>query len=194
MSLNVLAVLAGYDHSGDRESEIAFLRTRTPWVAPEAYLHIIYKPIVDTALLKMMADELALPASMIEFLQQQNGARLFSGNFSLFGIASPGQLLSRKGILSLLPFDIARENRERRFSYKQRFLAVGGYGFDGSTALLDRLEGRVTVVKSGSDQPIMSWTGFEEWLESEITRLSSLFDNVGRLLAEESATVPFVKQ
>ena len=53
MPIDLLAALSRFSNVGDQETEIAFLRTHVPWVAPEAYLHIVYKPAPHAALLHL---------------------------------------------------------------------------------------------------------------------------------------------
>ncbi len=90
----------------------------------------------------------------------------------------------------LPPFNIEWENSARKSFDKDRFLAIGGYGFDGSTTCIERRSGRVTLFVPSTDRPAMSWPDLESWLRGEIARLSALFDSRGKRLVDESATVP----
>jgi len=44
MSIDLLNLISDFLPLDDRENSIASLRTLVPWVAPEAFLNIIYKP------------------------------------------------------------------------------------------------------------------------------------------------------
>jgi hypothetical protein len=43
---DLLSALAKFEPVNDRENDVAFFRTHVLWIAPEAYLNIIYKPAV----------------------------------------------------------------------------------------------------------------------------------------------------
>jgi len=93
MSIDLLSLISRFRPFDDRENANASFRTRVPWVAPEAYLNIIYKP-APPKLLSEIAGKLSFPLSVIDFLRQHNGAMLFSGSLSLFGVVEPGRLLN----------------------------------------------------------------------------------------------------
>ena len=78
MSIDVLDLVADFRVSDDVDNGNATFRTRVPWVGPEAYLHIIYKPAPQDVL-RDAIERLRLPVSEVEFLQRHNGGRLFSG-------------------------------------------------------------------------------------------------------------------
>jgi hypothetical protein len=60
MSIDLLSLIKGFQSSGDRESQMAWFKTLVPWVGPEAYLNIIYKP-PEPGLLRRVAEKLAFP-------------------------------------------------------------------------------------------------------------------------------------
>ena len=127
----------------------------------------------------------------MNFLAKQNGARLFLGALDIYGVLQPGQLLSRKGVDSLLPFNIESMNSERSQIDLDRFLAVGTYGFNGSSVCMERRNGGVSLFSRTGGSPLASWRDLEHWIDSEISRLSLLFDVHGRRLVDESETIPF---
>src|SRR5438105_465333 len=102
---NVLDLVSSFRNCDDREGDFAHFRTRVPWVAPAAYLNIVFKP-APLNVLESVALALVAPPDVIEFLKMQNGAILFSGALNVFGVVSPGQLLNRKDNFGLPPFDI----------------------------------------------------------------------------------------
>ena len=187
--IKLLTEVESFENVGDRESDVAFFRTHVPWVAPEAYLHIIHKPATHS-LLSHSAKKLRMPEPFVDFLAHQNGAHLFAGSLYIFGIVPHGQLLNRGRSLSLPPFNIEQNNVPSKGFDNDSFLAIGGYGFNGSTVCLDRRNGRVSVFPRGGDLPHFSWLDLEDWIRSEITRLSFLFDKKGNRLVDESLTVP----
>jgi hypothetical protein len=181
MSLDLLSLITGFESADDRESEVAWFKTLVPWIGPEAYLNIVYKP-AERGLLQRVAENLKFPAVFIDFLSQQNGAMLFSGALNLYGVVQPDQFLNRSDRFSLPPFNIQRENDSWSFD-KDRLLVIGGYRSDGSRVCLDRVSSSVVVFKKPELVPIPSRRGLEDWLLDEVTRLSTLFDSRGKRIS-----------
>jgi len=196
MTINLLHRLSRFECAFDRESETAFFIAHVPWVAPEAYFHIVFKPAPSVALADL-SSRLRLPKSVVDFLGTQNGAHLFSGAFSVYGVHAPGQLLRRSDPFSLPPFNIEGEDRNWPPFDPDRFLALGGYGFDGTRVCIDRHDSSIHLFKRDrrtlSKTPSYSWSSLQDWLDSEIARLSVLFDKNGRILVKESETLPTLR-
>jgi hypothetical protein len=197
METSILQVLSKYRNVDDRESEEAFFRTRVPWCGEAAYLHIIFKPIERKTLLEASA-RLSIPPVLVKFFQFQNGAILFSGAISVYGIHSPGQKLRRADPLFALPFNLETENSNWPPFNPSRFLTIGGYGFDGSRVCIERTSNQMFLFKRGErtllSTPLKSWPSFEQWLQNEVARLGLLFDRTGRRLVDEALTIPDVGQ
>jgi hypothetical protein len=188
MSVDLVNLVSQFRPSDDRENANACFMTRVPWVAPEAYLNIVYKP-APARLLSEVAERWAFPSVVAEFLSRQNGAMLFSGSLNLYGVVGSGRLLNREDRFSLPPFNIERENKSWTF-HPDRLLVVGGYKFDGSRACIDRSDGRIHVFQKGQRIPAVSWARFDSWLLGEIARLRIVFDEDGKRTGPESETGP----
>lgn len=186
---DLLAMLSKFEAVNDRESKTAFFRTHVPWVAPEAYLNIVYRP-ADNKTLSAVAAKLRIPDSWVQFLAQNNGASLFSAHLYILGVVRQGTLLSRNDHWSLPPFDIEQSNVIAKPLNLTRHLIIGSYGFDGSRVCIDRGDASVHVFHKGEPKPYAFWTSPEQWLHSEIQRLSNLFDSKGKLLQDGSMTLP----
>jgi hypothetical protein len=93
MTTNLLDLVSKFRDVNNRESEGAFFRTHAPWVGPEAYLNIIFKPAPKDVLADA-GSRLNIPFAFTKFLAKQNGAILFSGVLSIYGTHWPGQLLN----------------------------------------------------------------------------------------------------
>jgi hypothetical protein len=104
MSIDLLSVVSSSRRFDDQENVNASFRTRVPWVAPQAYLHIVYKP-APAKLLSEVAERWAFPSVVVDFLSRQNGAMLFSGSLNLYGVVEPTRLLNREDPFSLPPFN-----------------------------------------------------------------------------------------
>jgi len=68
----------------DRESEAASFHTHVPWIAPDAYLNIIFKP-APPDILSSMGAQMEIPVPVLQLLARHNGAVLFSDSLSVFG-------------------------------------------------------------------------------------------------------------
>jgi hypothetical protein len=192
MSIELLSLLTRFDTVNDRESKTAFFRTHVPWVAEFGYLHIIFKPLQASAL-HQAAARLDLPSPVFDFLRQQNGAILFSGALSIFGVHPGGQLLNRKDPFGRMPFDIESENYNSP-PVNQHLLAVGGYGYNGANVCIDKRDSKLYLFQRENGRlakaPYACWDNLEDWIVGEINRLSAIFDVRGKRLVAESQTVP----
>src|ERR1035438_7280015 len=113
MSVDLLSLISTFHPLDDRESSVASFRTLVPWVGPEAYLNTVYRPAPGRWLFRV-AEKLRFPPAVIDFLQRQNRAMLFSGSLSLYGVVEPDQLLNRQDRFSLPPVNIEPENGSRQ--------------------------------------------------------------------------------
>jgi hypothetical protein len=182
-------LIAKFQAVDNRESSVADFYTRVLWVAPDAYLNILFKP-APTDVLSDVGSKLKMPAPVLELLAQHNGAMLFSTSLSLYGVVRQGQQLNRSDPFSLPPFNIEIENRSWPPPDRDRFLKIAGYGFDGSGVCIDRLNLHIFVFHRGDKEPYSSWPTLDDWLNSEIRRLAEMFDQSGKCLVDESQTLP----
>lgn len=194
MAIDLLGAVSKFDNANDRATDTAFFRTQVPWVAPMAYLNIIFKP-APKDVLPDVARRMKMPPALVEFLGKQNGAILFSDALSVDGVHRPGQLLNREDPFLGQPYNIELSNYNWPPFDSKRFLAIGGYGFDGSSICIDRSDSRIYLFQRGTQtlarEPSCSWLSMDEWLTNEIARLSMLFDERGKRLVDESQTLPF---
>jgi hypothetical protein len=188
MSIDLPALVSQFKPFHDNETEHAWFKTLVPWIAPEAYLNIIYKPAVPTVL-KSVGEKWRFPAPVIDLLNTHNGALLFSSALNVYGVIAPPKLLNRQDTFLCSPFDIERENEFWPLD-RNRLLVIGGYRL-GYRVCVDRNNCRVYAFNKKEPQlPVASWGTIENWLNSEILRLATLFDNEGRRIGPESETGP----
>jgi hypothetical protein len=192
-TVDLFLLLSKFHSCNDVESETAFFKTHVPWVAPLAYLNEIFKPL-PFSITNAAARNLNIPHDLINFFRCYNGAILLSGSISIDGINRPGQLLDRDNPFLGLPFNIEVENQSWPSHNPERFFPFGGYGWDGSRICIDRTDNKVHMFRRRGNVldtcSEMHWPGFNEWLTSEIARLSFLFDESGKRLVDQSKTVP----
>lgn len=171
------------------ENDTAFFLTHLPIVAPQAYLNIIFRPTAPDVSAEVGA-RLMIPVPIQEFLQRYNGVHLLSNSLIVCGVHRKGQLLNRNDIFQLPPINIETESRHYAPSDRQRFFKFGAYGYDGSGVCMDRHDHSIAVFKRRAEEPYCAWSSLDEWLESEIQRISELFDESGIRLRDESETLP----
>src|ERR1700679_2382675 len=94
----------------ERESGTAFFFNHAPWIAPKAYLHVVFRGASPSALSEV-GDLMDLPQSWKEILSIHNGAILYSGAMSVYGAHASGAVLNRSDLFEQLPFSIVGENR-----------------------------------------------------------------------------------
>jgi hypothetical protein len=191
--IDLLAMTKQFAIFNDRENDHAYFRTNLPSSGPMAYLNVVFKPVrVDV--LEYAKSTLELPEPIVQFLAAQNGAILFSGALNVYGAVGPHQLLNRSDPLSLPPLDLIGENKNWLLREPDRFLIIGAYGFDGTRICIDRFSSQIylfDVDESGLRQRGAAiWSDLDNWLLSEVQRLSSIFDPSGRPLAPMSETAP----
>lgn len=186
MTIDLLKLISRFDAVADRETEHAYFRTRVASVAPYAYLNIIYKPCPQEVLAAVHS-ELHLPQSLVDFYKLWNGSRMFLGALSLRGCLRQGQLLNRSDPFGLLPFDLREQNRGLASRLETNgLLRIGTYTLDGSIVCISRDTGRVECyVGAELERVRQSWGSLQEWLMSEISRISLLFDPKGNRLATD---------
>ena len=135
-----------------------------------------------------------MPSTLIAFFEKQNGAILFSGALHVYGVHPAGQLLNREDDFSRLPFNIETENDNWPPVNRKQFLAIGGYGFDGSHVCIDRTNSRLYLFQRGVEGlakvPSCCWENIEGWIVGEIGRLSTMYDSHGKRIVDERLTVP----
>lgn len=191
MTVDLIKMLNKFKNIDDVETEDAYFKTRVPSVAPFGYLNIVYKP-APMERRKEVSRELDLHADLEQFYNRHNGARLFLGSLSVFGILPEHYSLERTDPFKLLPFDLLDINaRLSRHLRRRNVLAVGSYRHNRSRVYFDRTTGRLTCI-DGDDPEIVrgEWSDFNEWIETEVTRLSCIYDEKGILLAPPEVTLP----
>ncbi|MDP9112609.1 MAG: hypothetical protein M3O20_02885 [Acidobacteriota bacterium] len=125
MSVDLLELISDIPPLGDVETSAGCFRTLVPWVAPEAFLNIVFKP-APQELLSRLAEKWRFPLTVVDVLVQQNGAMLFSGSLNLYGVVESDTVLNRQDRFSLPPFNIDNENDSWTFD-RDCLLVVGGY-------------------------------------------------------------------
>ena len=190
--MNLKIFLNRFASRNDVESEAAFFKTHVPWVAPEAYLNILFKPLPLNEI-QEFARRLLAPKSLTSLYDQCNGAILLSGALSVYGVLPPGRLLHRTNIFLRAPFNIESENENWK-PEDGRYFLIAGYGYDGSAVCIHRDTGEARLFRRSNVGKLIktsvAWNSLDTWISSETERLAALFDFDGRLMVDKRYTVP----
>lgn len=178
--VSILELISRFDSVSDRETDDAVFRTHIPWVAPQAYLHIVYKPLPTGALLRAPLD-FSLPPPLLQQFGACNGARLFMHSLVQYGVWPAGFLLS-DGDFTTPTISIADANLE---GDRTCGIAVGLYGQDGARVYVDPITGANPSCWMDG-RKTYSWRSLDDWLVSECERMSASFDSSGNLKPEHS--------
>lgn len=158
-------------------------------IAPKAWLHSIYPPLVDSEIEGLERKLGAkIPENYRVFLKESNGLKLFNTTFCLDGLRKNYRRAEQE---VWQPFDICIPNvSERPQNAKSSFFFIGGYDWDGSLLFTDG--GKVFLCNREDAKPLYEWSSFEEMLSSEIKRLMTLFDKNGKALNADHSTLPVI--
>lgn len=186
----ILETIATYEMIGVRVlQDGAKLTGHVPHVAPLAWFHQVFPPLTLGEIQRIEANiEIAIPDVFSAFLQKANGLYIFSGDLYIRGLR---RNYSRSIEAVWQPFSILTPNvDERPRNAKKTHLFIGGYEPDGSQLYIDVSDQSVYRCTQRSVKPLYKWPSFEVMLESEVQRLTTLFDHQGRLLNPKLPTTP----
>ena len=188
---SVFATLEKAKKFGYRETSLgAKLFGHVPHVAPEAWFHATYSGLTSDEIrdVEVLVGR-RIPPEVDAFLRESNGLNVFSNSLFIFGLRHSSD---RTGDAVWQPFSIEVPNTfERPVGLDADAVIVGGYFDDGSRLVVSPRTSQVVRIPKGKSGPTLTtWSGFENMLVSEIHRLSSLFDETGRMCDEDALTTP----
>jgi hypothetical protein len=167
----------------------AHMYGHVPHVAPEAWFHILFPPLDESALAELESRlRRPVPDSYRELLKITNGLDLFSGAITLYGLRKD---YSRKPSI-VLPFDLGDPNvHERPRIMDPSWFIFCSYRADGSSAYIDPGDGRVYRGSRDMTKPRLNqWASLDTFLGDEVRRLGPHFDNRGKRLDPSRPTTP----
>jgi len=134
-----------------------------------------------------------VPKQIKELLSVTNGLSLFGGHLRIWGIQTKSAKLRNTFYSDVKIHDGEMTSYNiwsRPKNLKHKILVFGVYPSNGS--ILYMREGDDSVYNSdrNGNEHYKSWPSIAEWLQSEIKRLSLLFDERGYLIPNVSATNP----
>jgi hypothetical protein len=189
----ILGRLFEYSHLGEQlMPNGTLLIGKAPHIAPLAWLHSIYPPLLGNDL-NEMEKRLghAIPGPYRRFLIATNGINIFSTTLSLYGL----RYNYKRNIEDVWqPFDIVTPNTiEKPGNAGDNIFIIGSYDWDGSYLYIDSKSGKIHLCDREDARSNYSWDSFYAMLESEINRLITRFDKEGKVLNEDESTLPFEK-
>lgn len=186
----LLNELSRWSVLGERELENGTrLLGHVPHVAPDAWLHLVFSPLSDSEI-AVLEDQIghSLPLAVADFYRHSNGLLLFSGSLSIDGLRGVN---SRSGDAAWQPFSIHTANcLERPSGAPVDWVYFGSYAEDGSQVVVDAGSERVYHCDRGSIDPKLEWHSIHDFLRGELRRLSTYYDETGRLTIPNPQRLP----
>ncbi|CRK83649.1 SMI1/KNR4 family protein [Neobacillus massiliamazoniensis] len=152
-----------------------------PKIFPEAWLHEIYAPLTDEAINALERNVVSkkIPEVLKEFYRKMNGINLFSDVFCVNGLRTS---YVRTGNESIQPYDLVTLDSGRHKECPNSWLIFGSYSWDGSHVVMDTSESenpKVFRIERWTTNILQEWNNFSNWLNSETSRVQTLFDENG---------------
>src|SRR4051794_34543881 len=121
-----------------------------------------------------------VPDDLWTFFLAMNGLKVFSNALHINGFRFN---YARTGPSSIQPFNILTPNLDERIEGAPlKCLFIGGFSHDGSSIFIDSENSTIHRCAAKSWQSLNTWPNIESMLESEVIRLSKLYDLTGRKL------------
>lgn len=164
---------------------------KAPFLGREAWLNKIYPSLTHEEILELETSlNQSFPVEFKRFLNEfSNGLNILSSTLSIYGLRKK---LGRSVEASRQPYSILTPNKiERPPNSKDNFLFIGGYNWDGSLIYIDIETSKIHCCSSESAISKFCWQSFDEMLISEIKRLYTLVNEIGKELNEGTKTIPY---
>lgn len=189
----LLNLIGKYKHLGTEYvcQTGATLIGRAPHIAPEAWLNSMYDCISENDI-EIMEQSMAkkIPAQYRDFLLNcSNGFNIMTTTLCLFGCR---KMIGRDMIAIRQPFDLVSLNKYKSEHPRNATLDMfffGGYDWNGEHVYLTD-DGKVHFCTPDDCTSLKEWDSLDDFLTSEIHRISSLFDDKGVKLDELAPTIP----
>jgi hypothetical protein len=160
-----------------------------PHIARQAWFHAIPPGLSASAVAELSRGvDVEFPDEYRRFLEQINGAHLFSGELALYG-ARP-TAAGRSVDSAFLPFDLTEANLEDKPNKLRReLLVIGSYKYDGSIVALDIVKRAVERWDGNGEHRHNVWPSFGLFISTEMIRLDALYDDQAKYVAVREADV-----
>ena len=137
-----------------------------------------------------MSSIIFIPKVFENFLKNcSNGLNLFLGTLSIFGYRTNFSRIPSEAVQQ--PFDLLTPNiKERPKNAKDTYFFFGSYDWDGSQLYIDTTNNHVYLAERYILEKKYEWSSFEDFINSEIPRICSLFDDNGEAINTDVSTLP----
>ncbi len=180
-----LDIVERWTWAGERTTKWgARLICPTPHVAPEVWLHALYRGLTKEELDSLQSRlRLPMPPELRDFLLRTNGAKLFGSSVHVWGLRFS---YARTGDEAWQPFDLVlhSEQSERPAARPPSVLMFGSCDEGEYRVFFDTADpsGRVGRTRRDKFAPQKFWPDFWAWLLDETRRLADRYDETGRLI------------
>jgi hypothetical protein len=192
--LNLTDYLNNFKSTNNIETPTAIFMTNLPWISPEAYLNIMYKP-ASPLLCADIGESLRVPRSLNEFYKTYNGVCLFLDGLRIYGCVPEDNPLDRSNPFALPPFDIKTPNEEFDWHMgKANLICIGSYGYDRSMVCMDRNDQSIICFKGTNfSEKRKTWANLDTWIKEELIRIGRMFSADGHSLVQRNLMIPGVE-
>ena len=187
---NLLKKFDKFKHLSQEETGNGTVLIGNPYKnKPYWWLIKIYSPIAQDNFEEMFS-KFTIPREYESFLKNcSNGLDLFLGTLSIFGYRANFSRTPSEAVQQ--PFDLLTPNiKERPKNAKETYFFFGSYNWDGSQLYIDTANNHVYLAKRYTLEMIYEWSSFEEFINTEIPRICSLFDDNGEEINPDESTLP----
>lgn len=164
-----------------------------PHVGSMAYLNIVFGPLT-----KVQISEIvniighALPNDLERFYLLANGGSFFD-SIEIYGLRRDYDRSISDNVYQPISMDYLNVT-DKVDGKLENMTFFGSYNWDGSKLFMLNEDQRVFMCSANSAAHILhEWPNFEQFLLSEMQRLSKLFDSNGKIKDEDSPTIPPTK-
>ena len=186
-------LLSKYSHLGKKyiEETGATIIGHAPHIAPEAYLNMAFEPLSKEDILHLESRlHQIIPDPYKDFLMKvSNGATVCCELF-LYGYRRYSD--KDKGIIYVFePYDLEDINcRDWVTKPSPNMFFFGSYDWNGDELYMDRESLEIVLCSTPDLTPLYKWKSFDDFLQEEVNRLYTMFDENGVQLNESSSPLP----
>jgi SMI1 / KNR4 family (SUKH-1) len=154
---------------------------RCPWIAPVAYLHTFNPPLPSEGI-EQLEQELGwkLPAEYRALLHLHNGIHLFNLTISIYGLRTSYKRTDLDAAM-WQPFNLLSHQRRWQESHNPYDLVIGSMGGENDKIVMRAESADVARYLAGTDELVETWATLHDFLTAEVARLSSYYDDLGKL-------------
>jgi len=189
--IDILSLLGKFKPRDNYRYMGAHCLTHIPRLGECAYLNTIFEP-AEQGVQQQLIDPLQLPGQLRDFYRQDNGLHLLSDTLSVHGFFPRRFLYEREDLKRRYPYNVMQPygNHSNDCPNTELFF-FASYVYDRSHVVIEKKSGKVVCLYPDSIKEIRAfWPTFEQWLITEVQRLSDGFDENGIRLIPLEATLP----